>query len=660
MKPIKNSLMAMGIICAASVALHAAGTTAAEFLKIGAGARPGGMGDAFVAVADETSGMYYNPAGLAFFYSPEVQGTHSLWLGDLTYNYLGYAHPTKSGTYGLGLQYLSGSSMQKYVEGVKKDEFSYYDGAATLLYAARISEVCSIGLNMRGIQSKIDDSNISALTGDLGFMYRTSGEGFSFGASGANLFGELGEDKLPATYRAGMAFKAALPEQSSDVLLALEAGQSDGSPLYYAAGVEHWGAKTLGLRLGYRYYTDEKQRKSLGGLAAVSAGFGLRIKSIAVDYAYHPFEQLGETHKITLTWRVLGWAVKAKEVSAQVKADPEIFSPNGDGAKDSVFFVPQIPEMKEVKSWELVIEDTDHNLVKKFAGKAMLPKILSWEGQTESGDQVQEGKYYYYFTAEGDGVKKARSSVGEIIADMTPPSVSLQVSSPVFTPSDKEPYSEVVFEISAGDMNNIDQWQLDVLNNKNKSVTIFKSTEPTPIEITWDGRDDFYGAVVPDGFYQVKVTAWDMAGNKSKTSAKMRISSAKPEPVKEAPKEIVVKQEARGLIVNLSSQVLFDVGKADLKPAASKALDEVVTLLQTYPENNVVIEGYTDSSGSRKKNIEISSARAWNVYSYLVKHGIKPSRLKPKGFGPDDPVGNNKTAVGRAMNRRVQIIILKK
>jgi outer membrane protein OmpA-like peptidoglycan-associated protein len=64
--------------------------------------------------------------------------------------------------------------------------------------------------------------------------------------------------------------------------------------------------------------------------------------------------------------------------------------------------------------------------------------------------------------------------------------------------------------------------------------------------------------------------------------------------------------------------------------------------------------------GKRAKNIELSSARAWSVYSYLVKKGIEPGRLKPKGYGPDRPVAPNTSISGRAQNRRVEIIILKK
>lgn len=637
------------------------GTTAADFLNMGSGARPAGMADAFCAVSDETSGMYSNPAGLGFAFSPELQTMYSLWLGDVYYGYMGYSHPTLSGTYGLGIQYLSSPATDKIADGVAGGQFGYYDAAANLSYAFRMGETTALGFNLRGIQSRIDASQASAFTGDAGFMYRTLEEGFSFGLSGQNLFGDLAGDKLPLTCRAGMAFKANLPQQASDILFTLEAGQAGAGPRYYAAGIEHWGAGTLGLRVGYKYVDDEKQRNAMDPLAPWRAGLSLRIASMSMDYAYEPFAALGAAHRLSITWRVFGWKAKWRGVPAQVKADPAIFSPNNDGAKDSVFFVPQVSQIRDVRHWELQIQDIGHTVIKKFSGKDVVPKILSWEGQTGTGEYVSEGKYFYSFAAEGDARKRGQSGTGEITADLTPPAASLQVSSPTLEPSDTLD-ATVTFYVSVSDVYGVDQWQLSVLNARKKSVKVFKSTASVPVELVWDGTDDFYGTVVPNGEYEARLSAWDTAGNRTRTSLKVKVNTTpKVEaPVREAPKEIDVKQEKRGLVVNLSSQVLYLTGKSALLPESSRSLDEVVNLLQSYPENEVLIEGHSDSTGGREKNIELSSARAWAVYSYLVKKGVSPVRLKPKGYGPDKPIASNRTAWGRTQNRRVEIIILKK
>lgn len=666
MKKTSISLLAASCFLLAANCFGA-GTTASDFLNITPGARPAGM-EAFVAVADETSGMYWNPAGLAYSFSPEFQAMYSMWLAETYYGYMGYSQPTSAGTFGLGVQYLSGPEIPKISNGVKGAAFGYSDTAITLPYAVRMSQGSAFGVNLKSVSSKIDTSNVSAFTADAGFLLRTPEEGFSFGVAGQNLFGQMGDDKLPQGYKGGFAFKADLPEHSSSILLALEGGKEGSAPSYAAIGVEHWGANTLGLRFGYKYYTDEKYRNSLDTLAVWRAGLSIRIRSIAVDYAYQPFAALGVTHKISFTWRGLGWLRSWKIVPCAVKADPVLFSPNNDGRKDSVFFVPTVTEVKEVKNSELQITDAQKNIIWKYSKEGVLPKIITWEGQMEAKQDLSagptrqmfapEGKYLYRFIADGDGRKRAQSEYGEIIADLTPAAALLQVSSDTFSPNDDGLDDSVTFYISVSDAYGIDGWKLEVLNDKGKPAKTFKSASADPVEMAWNGRDDYYNTVVTNGPYEARLTAWDMAGNRTVTSSTVTVLV--PAVVKEVVREIKPKEDSRGLVVNLSSQVLYAVGKATLKPAASKQLDEVVNLLQTYSENKVQIEGHTDSTGSRKKNIALSGQRGWSVYSYLVKHGIEPSRLKVVGIGPDKPIASNRTAAGRAKNRRVEIIILKK
>ena len=639
-KNIAKSLILSGLLVFAGYPVFAAGTgtKAADFLKVSAGARPEGLGEAFVAVADETSGMFYNPAGPAYIISPEIQATHGLWLGDMTYSYAGYTMPTVKGAFVFAGQYFSAPGTPKIVNGVKYSDFQYYDALAALGYSFKMSEGSSLGINLKNISSQIDTSQESALTGDLGLLFRTPQEGFSFGIAGSNLFGQMGGDNLPMTARAGMAFKASLPEHYSDILFSVEGGQTSGEPAYLTAGLEHWGAKTLGLRVGYKYFLDDRLNKNMYTLPPVRGGISLRIGSMAVDYAYQPFAALGETHRLSITWRLFGWGVQWIKVGAKIKAEPAIFSPNSDGSRDSVFFVPQSVDIKDIKTWQLSILDSNRSLIRAYSGKDVLPKIITWEGQMDGGKQASEGKYYYFFGAEGDGRKRARSVTGEIVIDLTAPDASITLSNPVLALAPDGLVNPVTFYAVVGDSYTVEQWQLSIINDKGRAIKVFKSTYSWNSEIPWDGVDDYYGAVVPNGDYDVKLSVWDMAGNKTVKFEKIKVYTAPKVEIKEVVKEVQVKEESRGLVVNLASQVLFDVGKSVLKPAASKAMEEVVKLLKSYPENDVMIEGFTDSTGSRSKNIDLSSARAWAIYSHIVKSGVAPARLKVKGYGPDKPV----------------------
>jgi outer membrane protein OmpA-like peptidoglycan-associated protein len=120
--------------------------------------------------------------------------------------------------------------------------------------------------------------------------------------------------------------------------------------------------------------------------------------------------------------------------------------------------------------------------------------------------------------------------------------------------------------------------------------------------------------------------------------------------------ELEAELTARGLVLTLSD-VLFDVGRATLKPGAELTLNELATFLQEYPERNVLVEGHTDSTGGRDLNMRLSQQRAQAVQAALTARGIPGNRVRTLGLGPDYPVASNAAAAGRQRNRRVEIII---
>jgi outer membrane protein OmpA-like peptidoglycan-associated protein len=101
--------------------------------------------------------------------------------------------------------------------------------------------------------------------------------------------------------------------------------------------------------------------------------------------------------------------------------------------------------------------------------------------------------------------------------------------------------------------------------------------------------------------------------------------------------------------------VTFETGSATLTAGARRILDGVAQSLIANTEVKVEVGGHTDSTGSRATNIRLSQARAESVMAYLVSRGVPASRLTAKGYGPDEPIADNKTADGRAKNRRVEL-----
>jgi outer membrane protein OmpA-like peptidoglycan-associated protein len=113
---------------------------------------------------------------------------------------------------------------------------------------------------------------------------------------------------------------------------------------------------------------------------------------------------------------------------------------------------------------------------------------------------------------------------------------------------------------------------------------------------------------------------------------------------------------ARGLIVNMSD-VLFDTGKYNLRPAAREKLAKIAGIVLAHPDLRLEVEGHTDDRGSETYNQELSEKRALAVRDYLVAQGLAPATIVAKGFGESMPLLGNDTAEGRQRNRRVELVV---
>ncbi|TCO78302.1 OmpA family protein [Chromatocurvus halotolerans] len=113
----------------------------------------------------------------------------------------------------------------------------------------------------------------------------------------------------------------------------------------------------------------------------------------------------------------------------------------------------------------------------------------------------------------------------------------------------------------------------------------------------------------------------------------------------------------RGLVLTLGSDVLFDVDSADLRGGAERTIEQIAAFLAEYGERQVLVEGFTDSTGARDYNLGLSERRADAVKAALIERGVEEERIRTRGFGPDYPVASNDNQSGRQLNRRVEVVI---
>jgi outer membrane protein OmpA-like peptidoglycan-associated protein len=331
---------------------------------------------------------------------------------------------------------------------------------------------------------------------------------------------------------------------------------------------------------------------------------------------------------------------------------------NAQGVGAKKLFIYETPEKyKKVKNWKFeVFEKGLTTPVRVFKGLSEVPEKITWDGKDNNGNIVPDGTYTGTLTVVTK--KQTHTPQGAAyIVDNTVPLITLNVAEDILFVTEGKLPKGAQMDLSASDETGIDfkRTNLEIFTQKKAKVKTFTFNGFVPEYILWDGIDDYYNRMMPAGQYNIVFTVYDEHGNSSQVKSRITLVDYVP-PKIEAAK---VAESPKGLVINLSSSVLFASGESKLLRGSQKSMDQVIEVLKAYPSNKVVIAGHTDSSGNEAKNIELSLKRAQSVRDYIVSKGIDEARLTVQGFGSKQEAASNATVAGRALNRRVEIIILK-
>ncbi|RMF51861.1 MAG: hypothetical protein D6746_17230 [Bacteroidetes bacterium] len=307
------------------------GTTAAQFLKLGVGARAVALGGTFVAEASDLSALYWNPAGLARLNGSAVQLAHTRYLADIDYSFAAFGlNLGNAGTLAASLIFLDSGEME--VRTIRDPEgtgerFKVQDFALQLTYARALTDRFSIGGTAKYINERIWHSTASAFAFDIGILFTTPFEPLRLGASMANFGPKMqmnGRDilfsvdpdpdrqgnvevvnsafltdrhPLPLLFRVGLAWDALATANHRVVVLTDAAHPNDNSE-YMNVGMEYSFRNLLALRGGFRnlFERDGEQGLTFGAGLNVRLDRTLRVR---FDYAYADFGRLEQTHWFT-------------------------------------------------------------------------------------------------------------------------------------------------------------------------------------------------------------------------------------------------------------------------------------------------------------------------------------------------------------------------
>lgn len=313
------------------------------FLLISPGVRADGMGEAFVALADDASAVFWNPGGLAFLENREFLFMHSNWLpqlsSDLFYDYGAYTHRINGlGTFGLSVTYMNFGEQNVTLEGGPEvvDKFTSYDFAVSGAFGTNISKNVGVGVNMKLIRSNLAPFGAGKEEGkgqawtfgvDLGILYKQFiFDKLNFGANLTNMGPKVAyidvdqADPQPTNLKVGFAYRLLDSEFNKITLTAdfnkllvrrYEDGTSD--PFYKAiftswsdepfsremekvithVGMEYWYSDFFALRAGY--WNDK-----IGKVHPTTFGAGFRYSLYRIDFGYIA---AGKGHPLTDTMR---------------------------------------------------------------------------------------------------------------------------------------------------------------------------------------------------------------------------------------------------------------------------------------------------------------------------------------------------------------------
>ncbi|MCU7492420.1 MAG: UPF0164 family protein [Ignavibacteria bacterium] len=292
-----------------------AGISAVQFLKVGVGGRAASMGDAFVAVANDVSALYWNPAGLIQAPADQVMFSHNEWLVDLKHDFIGGVyHFSSNDAVGVALTSLHTKEMDVTTETQPfgtGEHFTFGDVAFAVSYSRKMTEQFSFGGTVRYVEETLDKLKMRGVMIDLGTYYYTGLGSSRFAVTVSNFGNNMAPDgevvlwggrkesqwqsfSPPTIFRIGFAFE---PYQSEDqmVTTSIQLNHPNDNSENVSTGIEYKWKNIFFVRGGYKFNVEE-QNYSLGA----GVRMPLRVADVTFDYAFSNFTRLGSAHRFSL------------------------------------------------------------------------------------------------------------------------------------------------------------------------------------------------------------------------------------------------------------------------------------------------------------------------------------------------------------------------
>lgn len=291
------------VILAMVIGSASAGTAGFAFLQVPTGARAVAMGGAFTAVSGDPMGLYWNPATLAGIQEQMFTSTYTGYLMDMQAGFAGWVNPSGNDLVGISVNYFYGGSFTRTSmmnPTGNGEEFSTNSVALGGTYVHKFGPVLSVGTTAKFVYSSIDTYSGNAFLVDVGAWYKPAAISFGLAVRNAGIQTKAfyqENDPVPTTIAAG----ASAEFLDDKLLVALDVSYPLQGDFDTALGVEYSPMEMLSIRAGGNLH-DKDAADNAGGsiIDALAFGAGTNWNRFCLDYAYKPFADLGNIHRISL------------------------------------------------------------------------------------------------------------------------------------------------------------------------------------------------------------------------------------------------------------------------------------------------------------------------------------------------------------------------
>ncbi len=486
--------------------------TSNDFETMLPGARMAGLGDAAVAMTQDSELLFANPSGLVTLINPQIGLSHLAWWEGVSYQALWGIQP-------LGPKASAGATLNFLrVEPFNStDNPELENSQAWMLrlggaYAYKLIRSLAVGGKINLAWQDLDAQQAFALTMDLGAQYYMLNDHLTLGLVLSNLgfatpFVQKA-DLPPMQVRLGAAYQF-WPDDPNSLTFLTQLTQPFADQVHLALAVEGKVWNDLFIRTGWQSQADSGNWLVLG--------LGFKWQNVMLDYAVSPLGTLGMTHQVSLKYNFGSQRRVARPKLEVTLVTKQFVNPGGVPGQE-IHLIPKTQVAAGLKKWQVTIADRQGKVVRRYEGENKLPLEVVWDGLDSAGKQTNVEEFYRYTFEIIDKLGYTAEQRGEIL----PVSIT---KLPKLKALPRDIFAGQV-SFSTSDKRKIKTWTITIVSDDGRVLKKYQGKGIIPKDFAWDGKDEQNRQVALKKGYQFILQLTDEHNNEIKSVAPIVVVNA--------------------------------------------------------------------------------------------------------------------------------------